>query len=581
MSSVTLALAALACVALAGSVPAEAAPRQAVRVTDFGALPDDEADDTAGVLAALDRCAESGARRLVFPPGRYRFRAGANPRSQSVLFPVTRLDGLTIEGVGAELVCSGITGVFAFDHCRSLRVRGLSIDWDRPPFSIGRVVAAAPRHFDVEMEEGYPVEGGEPVQAFMSYDPKTRLPARRGLDVYGAVTSTELVRPGVLRVRLSRDIAVPVGVLMALRHQVYAYNAFELHRCRDVVVEDCTVYTCPGMGLAALVCEDVTLRRFRVLLRPGTNRVLSATADGSHFGGCKGTVRLEGCVFEGMGDDGANIKSGLYLTVRRIADERVVLAQHSLKMADVPDPGDRLEVSHPEDLLPYATLRVRKAELLPEDGMHRVELENPLPADLREGDVLGNASRAPKVRISDCVVRRNRARGMLLQTRDVRVERCRFEDCTSGAVYVMTEIVHFNESIGTRDVVVRDCVAENCNYGAAMGDGALMVFAWLRDFAAPPRPGVHRNVRLERNTVRGTDNCAIFVSGTQGITLKGNVIEQACRKPTGDQGRSAVAIRSSSGILLEGNRIDPGRQGAGFESAVTLAEDCVVVEPAR
>ena len=42
---------------------------------------------------------------------------------------------------------------------------------------------------------------------------------------------------------------------------------------------------------------------------------MSATADAAHFGGCKGTVSLEDCTFEGMGDDGVNVKSGLYLTV--------------------------------------------------------------------------------------------------------------------------------------------------------------------------------------------------------------------------------------------------------------------------
>ena len=36
---------------------------------------------------------------------------------------------------------------------------------------------------------------------------------------------------------------------------------------------------------------------------------------------------LEDCTFEGMGDDGVNVKSGLYLKVTERVDEHTVLAQ--------------------------------------------------------------------------------------------------------------------------------------------------------------------------------------------------------------------------------------------------------------
>ena len=59
----------------------------------------------------------------------------------------------------------------------------------------------------------------------------------------------------------------------------------------------------PGMSLVGSVTTNITLKRYNVLLRPGSGRMMSATADATHFGGCKGTISLEDCTFEGMGDD--------------------------------------------------------------------------------------------------------------------------------------------------------------------------------------------------------------------------------------------------------------------------------------
>lgn len=548
-----------------------AAPALAVDVTQFGARPDDEGDDTAAFVAAVRAVHEGPARRLIIPPGRYRLSAGGNAGSPHVLLPFQGLEGVEIEGTGAELQVSGVTGLFSFGACRGVRVNGLTVDWPRPPFSAGLVTAASGRSFDVAVEPEYPVSGGEPVGAFMDYDPATRLPMPGGLDVYHAVERTELIAPQVLRVHMNRDIQVPVGRLVVLRHQVYGSNAFVFHRCSDVVVTETTVYSAPGMGLVAGVCENVTLRRFDVRKRPGSRRPMSATADATHFGGCKGTVLLEDCTFEGMGDDGANVKSGLYLTVRKRLDERAILGQHNLRMVDLPDAGDTLEMSHVETLVPFAAGTVRAASLEPGEGnLHRVAFAEPLPADLREGDVLGNASRTPALRMRRCTVRDNRARGVLCQTRDAVIEDCTFQGCTSAGVLVLTEVVYFFESIGTRDVTVRRNRFLGCNFGAASAEASLCALAYLKDFKYPPGPGVHRDVVLEENRIEGTDESAIFAAGVDGLTIRGNTIENACRRGRRPAGRTAIHVQDCVRVVLAENHVDPGRQGAGFQEPVRV-----------
>lgn len=546
---------------LLGAIPAGAV----LNVTKFGAAPNTGKDETSAFIAAFAALKDAQDKHIVIPKGRYNLRADGNTEHPGVLFLLNGMDNLTIEGRGAELMMSGAAGVFEINKCSNVNVSGITIDWQRPPFSEGTVIASTPRSFDVKVLDAYPVKGGEAVGAFMSYHANTRLPDGRDLDVYGAVERTELISPQVLRVYLNREIPVPVGRLLVLRHEVYGHNGFTFNRCTNVKAHDITIYTCPGMALIGLVCTDVSLKRVNVLNRPGTNRLMSATADATHFGGCKGTVTYEDCIFEGMGDDGANVKSGLYLTVCKIIDDHTVLGQHNLTMVDLPDAGDTLEMSRTDSLSAYATGKVRTAKLEQGAGnMHRVEFDQAMPPALHVGDVLGNASRAPKLRMRNCTVRGNRARGVLCQTRDAVIENCTFSNCTGAGVLVLTEVVYFFESIGTRDVTVRNCRFVNCNNGAASAEAALCALAYLKDYSYPKTPGVHRNVVFEGNHFQSTAESAIFAVAVDGLTVKNNTAEQVCMTAGRPTGKYAICVMDCARVRVDGNKVDVARQGKGM-----------------
>ena len=173
-------------------------------ITRFGAVASDGKDDTAAVLAALKECRNSPKSKLVFPRGTYNFSAGANPNSPNYLFNLEGYSHLTIDGGGSQFVISGLTGVFRLTGCKSTTLANFSIDWDRPPFSVGEVIEAEGDRFDVRVRDAYPVKGGEGIAAFMDYDPKTRIPVRQGLDEYGTVDRTELLHLSPKRLPLHR-----------------------------------------------------------------------------------------------------------------------------------------------------------------------------------------------------------------------------------------------------------------------------------------------------------------------------------------------------------------------------------------
>lgn len=560
-------LALVALVVLLGGGATAVVKVKTVNAATFGAIAGDGRGDRAAVLAAIEECRKSAPCVLKFPKGRYDFFVEEVDRGNHY-FALDKLSGVTIDGGGSTFMFHGYKGAFTASNCRNLTIRNLTIDYSRPPFSLGRVVAVNGRSFDAEVEPKYPITGKEGVGAWMAYDPEAGRPKRNGPEEYYSCTSTELVKPQVMRVNLNHDITnLKPGMWLILRHAVYGPGAFHAASCTDFTIDKVNVYTAPGMACVAGRCQNVTVKGLRCVPRPGSGYPMSVTADGLHFSGNTGLITVENCEFEGMGDDAANIKTGLYARVIEKIDDRTILTTHNLKLVDPPARGDTMEISHHPGMVTYATAVAESAELASE-GVQKIRFKDMLPVDLKTGDFLGNATRVAKVRIRNCQVRNNRARGFLLQNRDVVVEDCKFTGCTMGGVWVLTEVFHFCESITSRDVIVRNCTFDNCGYWQASGVLAAFVHTGPDDYALVP--GAHTNILFEGNTIRGTDNCGIFVNGVDGVTLRNNTVEQACREPRSKHGAFGIYVSASSNVKLEKNTCRAARQGPGCKQALQI-----------
>lgn len=541
---------------------------ETIDVASFGATPNDGKDDTAALLAAFAKCRGTKDTTLVFADGQYDIKL---PDRNHRGLIAEECAGLTIDGRGATLMFHSISSAIVARNVQGLTIRNLTIDMSRPPFSVGTVTAATENSFEVQVEKAFPLPTSQPVEAFMQYDPATRLPARRGLDAYYQVESTELIGPQVLRVKLKRAMPVKPGMLMVLRHQVYGFNALDIAQCRDVRVEDVTVHTIAGMGLVGSFLTDATIQRMKVVPRDGM--IMSATADATHFNCCYGTVTMKDCVFEGMGDDATNVH-GMFLTVSQRVDDHTVVASIRNNWIMSPRPGDRIELTDPATLLPYGVLAVAMVRVDAKAGTHRLTVATTLPERLRAGDVLGNTDWAPRLRISNCTVRNNRARGFLVQTRDAIIENNTFDGCTGAGIHVTADCDYWRESISTRDVVIRNNQFVNCGYGPAMAEGVINVFAHVAGGKMAPKPGVHRHVTIENNTIRQSDTAAIFVGSTDGFTVRGNPIEHCCDQPARPTPGAAIRIHNSANGKIEDNRIPPDRKGAGQKQDVVLDPGC-------
>jgi len=543
-----------------------------VVVTAYGARPDDGRDDTAGLRRAVEQCQRVPQPWLIFPKGQYdladeaavasfrKFMASAAPGMNFLEDPHYKppdytvgvqfrdCHGLTVDGQGSTLVVHGYTLPFSFDGCDGVTVRNLTIDFDRPPFSTGRVIASASRTLDIRVFDEFPIAGGEPVHIFQEYDAKTRKPTCR--EWGGVVASTELIGPQVLRLNTRCEVKIMPGAIVVMRHPIHICPDFDVVRCTRFRMEDVTVHASIGIGVLVRASRDSSLERVRVIPRPDNNRIMSSSFDATMFGFCSGTVEIKDCTFEGMGDDAFSVNNG-----RTTADERVdpyTFAAHFDWFDDYhfnpwwilpPEPGQHLQFMRPFTLLPYATAQVDQVQFDAATGRMRIGLRERVPDQFQSGDTFACAERNARARVFGCTFRPNRSRGILLSTQDAIVEKSKFEGTGGTALYIFSDLATGATAAG--DMVVRNNEFINCGHAVAnQGGSGITLDIENRAKAAGRRTAVLRNIVIEKNSFRGDSGPALAISATENVTVQNNRF---------DNPLPAIRIQKGCKVKLRGN----------------------------
>ncbi|QJD86821.1 right-handed parallel beta-helix repeat-containing protein [Cohnella herbarum] len=523
----------------------------------FGIEPDTGLDATGKIREFIRSGLESGAHTFRFKRGRYEIADGEairdfdsmmegkgswdlgdNRDSKHILIRADGTERIVLDFQGSTLMFHGLIQPFFFRGCKQVEIRNVQMDWARPPFSQGEIVSVHEEGFDIRFDWEYPVRSGTPISALIDYVPDSSHPIRGTVDWFHIAERTELVEPQTLRVTLKerfRSIArgeiqgraAPVpGMRVVVRHVMNYKAAFLFFECEDVVMDRVTVYAAPGMGVIGHGCGDVKMRGLRIMRRPGSGRVMSANTDATHFIGCRGKIDFDDCLFEGMGDDATNVH-GFYLTIRGRGGLGELFcgidADIQSEYPEIPAVGDIIEVTRRSTLKPYATLTVSRVEasLSGEVALRFVE---PLPEEIVPGDLLANVSRVAALRFRNSIVRNNRARAILVQTRHVEIADNTFDHCTGTAIHVNCAD-YWKESVATEDVTVTRNTFISCGYGAGTyrETSALALMTESESVEC----GVHRAFAFTDNVVYGNGRIGVSLGALSGGLLRGNRFENA------------------------------------------------------
>lgn len=547
-------------------------------------IPVSEGDMTLKIRGIIDSSSDENLK-IVLEKGTYFFRpdyatekycaiTNHGNGSKKILFALNGKKSVEIEGNGAKLLFHGQMFPFLFEDCGKVTVSDLTIDWDIPFTFLAEVMAVNPSEGWREvkpMQDGFSwslkkdrisfpeIDGFSYMYlgSTLPFDKETKRVVDGALDVMSIPTKVEKLGNGNLRIYEDLKYYPPIGSLLSSKgdrdNDRYA-PAFDFKECRNVCLQGITIHHALGMGFLFERTENICIRNSRIVLSPGTDRVISTTADATHFCNCKGDILIEGCRFENMLDDGTNVH-GTYMEVDKVLDKHTLRAslkhfeQSGFKFADT---GDEIWLICQPSVERAYTNKVTCVRVLNEKFIEYT-FESPLPAGLKKGDLLENKTWNPSFTMRGCTIRHHRARNIVLKTPGrILIEDNTFSSMMSSILF-RGESHFWFESGAVIDVLIRNNRFNDCAYCSTQHAVVLISPRMGKGFS---RNQIYdRNIRFIDNEIIARNPVIFDGNCTENITIKGNRIEFLTPSGVITDRESAFIFRNCTNVTIEDNSL--------------------------
>jgi hypothetical protein len=539
------------------------------------------------VRAALQALKGQKNARLTFAPGRhdfwpdraveeYLFVSNNEESLKRIAFAIDGCDGLEIDGQGAQFVFHGLISPFSLRDSRNVRLANFAVDWGRTFHSEAQILAASGvgngrDRVDLEIGEAFPyvikdeklLFTGEGEVTYLlgnalEFDPNRRETAFGVFDNFGFGNGHRATEIGSRRVRLEakfNTLPTPGNVLALIDGMRYC-PAISAANCRQIAVENVAIYHCGGMGFIAQNCRDIQIRELRVVPAPDSGRLISISADATHFVNCSGHIEMENCRFENQLDDATNVH-GIYAQIsRRVSDREIEVKLMHPQQGGVPVAvaGNEVGFVNNQTLATYHVAPVEGVERL-NKTYSILRFAAPLPPEVAPGHAVENHAGHADVTIRGCVARGNRARGFLLSTPGkVLIENNRFHT-PGAAILIAGDANYWFESGAVRDVTIRGNHFDNCLYGV-WGRAVIDICPEIgaHQEAAPP---YHSNITIAENRFCALDSRLLRADSVDGLTVRDNQIEPSDDYPVQPPKSEPFVTDDCCNVVIENNSFAP------------------------
>ena len=473
-------------------------------VSDYGAHPNDGLDDTNGIQLAINEAIRSGLSAEID------FGSGIYAISSRIV--IDNAMDLTIKGQGIDqtfFIVNTSAAVFYAQSSQRLKLTSFSVDYNPLPFTAGYVVNGSDDHLDVQVVPPHQTDENRKVQAILRYDPAHMRPAfgPHTYEIYQtppANVNTTIVSPGVLRVPLASRTGFGIGDPVVVRY-AFVWHTLYAQDVTDMTLQSITIYTSWGMGFVTLRARRLNIIDYHV--KPYNGRWMSTIVDCTHHVDAREYISISDSSCEAMGDDGLNVH-GVFFLVTEVIDSSTIIIQavggpEALDLGV----GTNLEFSiHDQPFTVHASGTVTSLVF---NSTNSRKLTFSSSVNVNVGDWACVAD-TPLLTIRNFTVSHNRARGILLETRNIDVQQSVFNR-TSGPAVLIQPSMYWHEGPEARNVsLIGNLYIEN-NEGIAQEKGIISV---LPD--PPELVPVHHNIRIESSTF-------YFGQSSQGLLQSDNV----------------------------------------------------------
>ena len=544
-------------------------PRQ-FSVRDFGARGDGKTDDGPAIRRALEAAAAAKTpARLLFPAGIYRivpetdwpercswrnrlsggFSSWNADTLKKAHLRLLSPENLTLEGEAERtrllFTDPALCGIRILGGYHTT-LRNLTLDYETPPFTQGRIIAADPdrTRLDVEIDEGFPSPLAPnlleaPSRRLTPLSPETRsylpgtFPLGKVEPLGGRKFRVELgsFHPGTARTGLQPGNPV----VITGRYDTRCANAISSISSKFDDFERVTIHSSPSWSWHLLSCAPI-LRSCRVEPEPGTSRLISTNGDGLMFAAL-GRIGpyLENCTFSSMEDDGINLAASTIALAAVTPDGLRTLPERTMNNTSgalILDGGTgqvkaarqivrrngRAEYAVP---LPpgIATRETLRQPALTEDQKRERKTMYQQKKVLRPDLVLPLGGCFSGSAIIGCTYRNVRGLGVQLTAPGVRVENSTF-DTTTGPGVSITALCPWGLYFSARNSVIRNCRFRNTG-GSAVYVRSIPPYSEGKMAAS----SIH-HILIENNEMETSGKPALTLWNCAGLRVSGNRIRR-------------------------------------------------------
>lgn len=507
--------------------------------------------------------------------------------NKRIVFDFENRQNIKVKGDNSTFLFHGKLVPFYFSGSSNIEVAGINIDYDHPFIFEGEVIANNPkeRTFDVRVhpDNRYEIRGSRflfkgydwssDLGENIVFDPATNCPIYftanyEHYDRKNLLSAREL-SPGIIRFSdiVARDVP-PVGSIYTDKGP-HGKNreipGFIVQHSSNIHLSDINIYRTGAMALIAEKSRDISLNAFNIVLREGSDRMLSSSADATHFINCSGKISMENCKFESMLDDATNIH-GTYMYVTDVPDTHkigAVFGHYQQEGFDFGSKGDSILFIDRNNLLPVAKAVIKSIDKVNEN-YYIIESDMDLSAIENPGDLaIDNISHYADVYINNCSVRYNRARSLLISTPgNVLIENSYFASMMAG-IRICGDANYWFESGAVKNVVIRNNTFEDLGIGGHAPQAILQI-----DPVIPKEERgkgfYHGTIVFEGNKINTFDNQVIYALSVDTLIIRNNIFVDTKTYNPIFPDLSVIDVQYSNHLILENNDFSKWKEDASI-----------------
>ncbi|UKJ06791.1 hypothetical protein [Solitalea lacus] len=550
-----------------------------IKASDFGVKSNSFENAATGIKRAINACKAKNSTVLVLPGGRIDIwpdeaekrelyvsnctESDTLSKVKNIAFLFENSKNITLDGNNTLVVLHGKMISFAILNSQNIKINNIRFDYERPTISELTIKSVTNNIVETEIhrDSKYVIDSGR--ICFIGEGWKTKSyhtilfsPERNTLhySTFDPFLSAKAVETDPFNVKFVGDFSkaqFKPGQILTIRDPYRDNCGAFISLSKNIWLNAVKMHYMHGLGIVSQFSENIYLKKVAVAPRENSGRVIASFADCFHFSGCRGKVMIDSCFTSGSHDDPVNVH-GTHLQITGIDNAGKITVRfmhHQTYGFAAFFAGDSIALVNPKSLLPLAVATVRSARLINKKEME-LELNQPMPADIRTGLCIENLTWTPEVTVQNSRFERTNTRGLLITTRrKVLITNNVFYRTGMHPILIADDASSWFESGSVQDVVVRNNVFEECGYNS--GSGAINIAPENHELDAIN--SVHRNIRIMDNIFKVSNNTVLSARSVDYLTFTGNKIIYPQPNVKGISRGATVHLTACKHVLINKN----------------------------